>query len=178
MSFACCWRRPIVLLVPCRRRRRAGSLVARRLRARVRRVEAAGRGSLRSAARGHAERAGDGEDRGGDEGAREIGSTGDKIRGAGWYSLLGAPGTSIGREGMCDRFQARKEQQRTLRPPRGRRAARPTAKPLKILRSSLSHSTSTGLARLTSFRPPFGAAFVIVGCAAAAWAAATSAAYT
>ena len=71
MSFACCWRRPIVLLVPCRRRRRAGSLVARRLRARVRRVEAAGRGSLRSAARGHAERAGDGEDRGGDEGARE-----------------------------------------------------------------------------------------------------------
>ena len=36
--------------------------------------------------------------------------------------LLGAPGTSIGREGMCDRFQARKEQQRTpdhLKPPRG-----------------------------------------------------------
>ena len=36
--------------------------------------------------------------------------------------LLGAPGTSIGREGMCDRFQARKEQQRT--PDRHEAAAR------------------------------------------------------
>ena len=92
--------------------------------------------------------------------------------------LLGAPGTSIGREGMCDRFQARKEQQRT--PDRHEAAARRDRRRcrLKILRSSVYHSTSTGLARLTSFRPPFGAAFVIVGCAAAAWAAATSAAYT